>query len=195
MIRARLFAASTALSLAVAALSGCAAPLRSRFDGYGNVDAAPGAARSVGAAAQVQVFYGTAPDGFSLRDNELKVEGGHGHRILGTVQVLRDEGHCGVSRRTKQEVITTLREVAHANGGNAVIYAASRISAHATPGQVCDEIEDHLDIGSGWVVVLGAPPAPMPAPVAPPVPTAPAAATAGPAPAAPSVFGPAAPSP
>jgi hypothetical protein len=196
MIRARLLAASAALALA--ALAGCATPLRSRFDGYGNVDVASRAAPSVGAAAQVQVFYGTAPAGFSLRDNELEVEAGHDHQILGTVQVLRDEGYCGVSQRTKQEVIATLREVAYANGGNAVIYVTSRISAQATPRQVCEEIRDHLDIGSGWVVVLGAAPAPAPTPVAAPAPTAPpapmpapAAASTAPAPAAPSVFGPA----
>jgi hypothetical protein len=194
MIRARLLAASAALALA--ALAGCSTPLRSRFDGYGNVDASSRAAPAVGAAAHVQVFYGTAPDGFSLRDNELKVDGGHDHRILGTVQVLRDDGHCGVSQRTKQEVIAALREVAYANGGNAVIYATSRISAQATPRQVCEEIEDHLDIGSGWVVVLGAAPAPAPArPVAAPAAPAPAAASTGPAPVAPSVFGPATPTP
>jgi hypothetical protein len=195
MIRARLLAASTAVALALAALAGCATPLRSRFDGYGNVDAVHRAAPSVGAAAQVQVFYGTAPEGFSLRDNELEVEAGHDHQILGTAQVLRDEGHCGVSQRSKQEVIATLREIAYANGGSAVIYATSRISAQATPRQVCEEIRDHLDIGSGWVVVLGAPPAPSaapaPAPVTPPATTTPAAASTGPAPAAPSVFGPA----
>jgi hypothetical protein len=187
MIRARLLAATTGLALALAALSSCSGPLRSRFDGYGNVDAVRDDGPSVGSAGQVQVFYGTAPAGFSLRDNELEVEDGHNHRILGTVQVLRDES-CVGSRRTKKDVIATLREVSYANGGNAVIYATSRISEQPEPGTVCDEIGDHPDIGGGWVVVLGEPdPAPAAALSAPPL--------SAPAPVAPSVFAPAAPTP
>jgi hypothetical protein len=159
------------LAAGAALLAACSAPLqvRGRFDTYGDVDAG-GSAPAV-SAEPVKVYYGTAPAGFTLRDNELKVEDGFAHRILGTVRVVWDAGNCDHGGFSKKDVVEAMRRTAKERGGNAVIYASSHISDE--PRYVCGEVWGKDDYGGGWVVVLAetAPAAPVPAP-------APAAAAA-----------------
>ena len=90
----------------VAALGGCGSTdyaMRARFDAYGNVDTLGKATPIVAKPEDVQVFYGTSPGGFTLRDNELKVEPGYGHRILGTVsaRMVRVEETSGATTQSK----------------------------------------------------------------------------------------------
>jgi hypothetical protein len=154
------------LAAGAALLAACSAPLqvRGRFDTYGDVDAG-GSAPAV-SAEPVKVYYGTAPAGFTLRDNELKVEDGFAHRILGTVRVVWDKGNCDQGSFSKKDVVEAMRRTARERGGNAVIYASSHISDE--PRYVCGEIWGKDDYGGGWVVVLAATAAPVPAPAAAP---------------------------
>jgi hypothetical protein len=140
--------------LLVAMLAGCGETLRARFEAFGNIDAARSAGPAVSSAGDVEVFYATAPAGFSLRDNELTVEPGHNHRILGSVRVLRSPGPCASTEFTKRDVLEHMRTGAFDNGGNAVVYAQSRIADDATPEERCNAFEGELEVGAGWVVVV-----------------------------------------
>jgi hypothetical protein len=161
-----------------------------RFDGYGDIDKQPLATPRVATAEDIKVFYGTAPEGFSLRDNELKVEGGFDHQILGTIVVQWNEDgkRCDWPPLfTKRDVIAQMRVSAHQQGGTAVIYAHSAIPDSPDPDAICSGIaENKASLGNGWVVVLGGPTkAPAAAPAAPAAPTAPVAPAAPEAPTAP----------
>ena len=171
-----LLAASITLSLTACATGPMpgAMTARGRFDNYGDVDAHAASGPAVASPDQVKVFYGTAPAGFTLRENELKVEPGFNHRIVGTVHAVWNAGACWEGEFTKKDVIAVLRSTAQQAGGNAVIYATSAVSDSTE--HVCDEIQGKGgDFGSGWVVVVDPNAAPAPATTAPP-----AAVTAAP---------------
>ena len=151
------------LSIALALVSttvltaGCATPLstRARFDTYGEYGSAQKAEPTAAGPDQVRVFMGTAPDGFSLRENELKVEPGFGHRILGRVRVVYKTGYCWDGGATQRDVVAQMKAEAYQHGGDAIIYALSAIETSPTPGELCQSIRDRDDLGAGWVVVLG----------------------------------------
>jgi hypothetical protein len=122
----------------------------------------------VPSAADVQVFYSSAPAGFTLRNNELQVETGYGHRIVGIIKLQRDQGGrtCTLIQRDAMEA---LRQGAYLNGGNAVVYATSTLGQADNP-TACMQAAKISDFGSGWAVVLSAAPSATPdatAPVAP----------------------------
>ena len=162
LIRLSLLIATTAGSL------GCAAyvPARTRFDAYGDYDAPRTTTAIVATAADVKVYYGTAPAGFTLRDHELDVEPGFGHRVLGTVKLSDNDGKClykeywsdeqsPTGRYDKQHVITQLRTRARDAGGNAIIYVASEVTDDGDAAWTCAAVARGDDLGSAWVVVLG----------------------------------------
>jgi hypothetical protein len=181
MIRTRLLPLALPLLLATG-LSACAMTMRTRFDRYGNVDSQEEPRQAVATPADVEVFYGTSPGGFSLRDNELKVEAGYHHRILGTAVVVQAGGKCGKGDAAKKDVIDQLRQAAFERGGNAVIYAISYLSDEPVD-EDCKVVRARGSLGSGWVVLVDHDAEPDAPPVAP----------AAPAPAAPEVPAPDAP--
>jgi hypothetical protein len=145
----------------VASAAGCGASSRTmaRFDRYGDVDKQAVATPRVAAVAEVKVYYGMAPEGFSLRDNELKAEAGYDHQILGPVVVYWNEHGPTCNEEpelTKRDVIAQLRTTAYQQGGNAVIYALSEIPDDPDK-DLCWEVEgSKWPLGRGWVVVAGA---------------------------------------
>ncbi len=177
------------LSLAAGSI-GCGPAVFSstRFDAYGEYDASRTSAPIVATPQDVRVFYGTGPDGFSLRENELKAEPGFGHRILGTVKLVDIDGACAINDYApsetgltpasltfdKKHVVTELRTKAREAGGNAIIYVHSEVPDVADGQQTCAAVKRGEALGSAWVVVLGAAPAAAPAGEAA-APTAPAA--------------------
>jgi hypothetical protein len=127
----------------------------------------------VKAAPEVKVFYASSPAGFSLRDNELKVEPGYSHRILGVLKVRREGG------------VACSAVQAYANGANAVVYATTQLPKEQD-NAVCMHVSEQGEFGAGWAVILSdaAPVSAAPVPVVPaPAPAAtatPPAATATP---------------
>ena len=167
--------------VALALCAGCPMHTKTRFDTIGEYHGQTKATPITASPEEVKIFYGTSPPGFSLKENELKVEPGYGHRILGTVKVVWESGSCGDGGKlTKADVISKLRESAHANGANAVIYV------HSAPDESPSCRQDDETFGAGWAVVLSdAAPAAPPAPPAP-TPAAPATPSATVSPAVPA---------
>jgi hypothetical protein len=150
--RGALLRSHVASALLVCALAACGST-RTRFDAYGRVGGGATSGPRAPSVDAVEVYYGTAPDGFSLRDNELTVEPGYDHRILGVAQVIA-EGPCTSSEIDKVKVLEQLQRSAYDHGGTAVIYAHSNVSDTPVPSQRCEEIKGKDNVGSGWVVVL-----------------------------------------
>jgi hypothetical protein len=154
-------AAAAALALASSVVACVPPPLvtplvvRGRFDAYGDYDASRAVEPAVEYTDDIKIFYGTAPDGFSAGERDLKVADGYGHRVLGTVRVVRSEGVCAKGIFRKRDVIDAMRVAAFERGGNAVIYATSNVSDE--PSNVCGEVAGRADYGGGWIVLLGEP--------------------------------------
>lgn len=151
------------LALVLALLSGCfAVSLKARYDATGELGSHRDSAPTV-EADDVRVFYDSAPAGFSLAENELKVEVGYQHSILGKVRVTFGEGSCAMEPYvSKDRVIGTLQEAAASAGANALIYATSTIpnglSGPFGPDGACTALEEARrqgpNLGFGWAVVL-----------------------------------------
>jgi hypothetical protein len=142
-------------SLAMAVLIGCGAQLKPRFVPVGEYVSTQQAKISplVGSPNEVKVFYGPV-DGFALKEDELIVEKGFNHKVLGHVKVVYDKGMCDSSKANKYTVIQTLQRTAFSRGANAVIYAYSNLSE--TPGfwDVCKYMNKREGYGHGWAVIL-----------------------------------------
>jgi hypothetical protein len=156
-----------------------------RFDSYGEMDGRRRSFIAVTSPDAIKVFYGTSPAGFSLRENELKVEPGYNHRIIGTARAVFVDGNCALGDFTKDDVLAILRKTAQEAGGNAIIYVTSVVSDR--PKDLCQEVKGATndELGFGWVVVLADTP-PPPEPAAPPSPTPPTAPEPPPPPPAPT---------
>jgi hypothetical protein len=143
------------LSLSLVGCSGLS--LQARYDAYGVYGAKSAVAeKRAKSADEVAVFIGTSPEGFTLRDNELAVESGYDHQILGQVKVIRDGGLCDVGVTNKDGVIKAIQRKAWDVGGSAVVYAHSELPDDPTYGEACRILANAKDFGGGWVVVLGA---------------------------------------
>ena len=165
--------------LIIVALSGCAAPsFSTRFRRVGIEGATPPPASGVAVADAVAVYNNTSPKGFSLAENELTVEEGYDHKIMGFVEVWYKDGTCEAGDGTnysRTTIIRALKERAFQEGGNSVIYADAQITE-----DLGDDCDHYLEFkkrgvwqrpwGHGWVVFVakssatGTPPAPTPAP-------------------------------
>ena len=129
--------------------------MRGTFEPVGEIGALPSGGEPL-EPEEVRVFAATAPDGFTLRDNELEVEEGYGHRVLGIVRAIYRRGNCLHGGPTSsRDVYSVLQEAAAAEGADAVIYATSRIPPDATPTDICQADGDY---GQGWAVLLGSAP-------------------------------------
>jgi hypothetical protein len=133
----------------------------------------------VARARDVKVFYASSPPGFSLRDNELTVEPGYRHRILGILKLQLET--AGICRLTQKDALNSLRREAYLNGANAVVYAITPL-AREENRIACTNAGNESNFGTGWAVVIDAAEPPAPAsPVDPAAPAPPAAAPSTPA--------------
>jgi len=133
--------------------------LKAEFTPIGEVGKMQATHSMVASAADVRVFYDSAPAGFTLRDNEVAVEPNYGHRILGILKVRRSIGdRCILVQR---DALAALREAAFAAGANAVVYATTPL-AQEQNYQLCARANEAGEFGSGWAVVLGDAPANTP---------------------------------
>jgi hypothetical protein len=131
----------------------------------------------VASARDVKVFYASSPPGFSLRDNELTVEPGYRHRILGILKL--QLGMAGVCSLTQKDALNSLQKVAYLHGANAVVYASTPLAREENQ-IACSNAVKESNFGTGWAVVLDA--AEPRAPAAPVDPAAPAQPAAAPSP-------------
>lgn len=130
-------------------LTACGAQLRADFRPS---PGAPAAASAVASAEKVRIHYGLV-DGFALRDNELVVESGFDHRVLGFIEVVYDHGMCDSSRANKATVEGLLRRAAFERGADAVVLAVNRLKDKGSARDVCSILG--RPYGVGWAVVLG----------------------------------------
>jgi uncharacterized protein YbjQ (UPF0145 family) len=157
------------LVFALVATSGCT-PLayQTRFDRIGLIASTPAAQPIVASPRDVKLYYASAPPGFSLRDNELKVEPGYTHRILGRVQVLHGGGYCDLGplpAAGRSALLEAMQQRAHAAGANAAIYVQSELEEGVGEKEVCRlanemaraRVLNTRPWAEGWAVVIGAP--------------------------------------
>lgn len=135
----------------------------------------------------VLLFRQNGPRGFTLRENELSVEPGYGHRILGAIEVRYDRGACSNVENYQSPAIELERLVrarAFAAGANAVIYYQSDLTT-TSPAvelrQLCisrttRQTQRELSYAYGWAVVISD------SPKAPAAPAVSASATSRPPP-------------
>ncbi len=113
----------------------------------------------------IKLYIGSSPSGFTLKDNELEVEEGYNHKIIGRIK-----GHTGnfeedgqkyyghTCRRSKKNGSNTvymwLKKAAYKGGANAIIFAYSTLPEEITGGSACYLAITNDDFGGGWAVVL-----------------------------------------
>jgi hypothetical protein len=160
-----------AAGLACALTGGCGSEvtLKARYDAIGKVGSAATPAPSVSPEA-VEVYYGSSPEGFSLAANELTVEEGYTHRVLGPIHVSIDKlvyggSSCKELKVGKDTVLDELRKAAAKQGANAVIYASSKFpdadeyGDHDNPCEAAFRVEmedGQRNVGYGWAVIVAA---------------------------------------
>jgi hypothetical protein len=149
----RLSTASLTAALLVTA-SGCAMRMTPAFDPLGKKVDRYSAPKAVATIDEVRVFAETAPSGFQRKGDQVVVEPGHQHRVVGRL-LLERNGSCQPSDRARTDVMDLLRREAYMYGGNAVVYATTPIRENATSTELCRQLGTETTVGSGWVVVLG----------------------------------------
>ena len=122
---------------------------------------------SVSSPAQIRIIEGL-PAGFSWEDKEgyaeyneeLVVEKGFGHTILGYIKVdYPDVGICDTAV-SKETVMRELRQGAFSHGANAVVDAHSNVGDHAGWSMFwnpCKYMGERGGYGHGWAVLLEEP--------------------------------------
>jgi hypothetical protein len=103
--------------------------------------------------ADAQLIVQSAPPGFSLRENGLKVEPGYGHRIVGVLKVR--EAHSGARSLLQRDALTSLRRGAFSNAANAVVDAYTPLAQEEQEGTACRRARAAADFGSGWALPPG----------------------------------------
>ncbi len=143
------------VSLLLLLAGGCALRVKAVFEPTGLHGATASRSRIVTSPAEVQVFIRTSPDGFTLANNELEVQNGYSHKILGTVTVKYDGGECNFGPAGRRDLIAAMQESAWSAGGNAVIYASTAWDEDTTGSSRCQESAlDQQIFASGWVVAM-----------------------------------------
>ena len=161
---------AVAAALLPVALAGCAA-LKPKFIPVGDYGSSETDAKApVTSAAEVKTFE-DLPAGFALQDKEgyeeyneeLVVEKGFGHKVLGYIKVdYPDVGMCDTAVR-KETVLQLLRQGAFSHGGNAVVAAHSNLGDHAGWSMFwnpCKYMGERGGYGNGWAVLLEGQPQP-----------------------------------
>jgi hypothetical protein len=123
---------------------------------------------------EVRVFFASAPEGFSLKENELKVLTGYRHRILGKLKVIGAKQHpqcwdypdpeerkwyedvfdyAGGLRPDKKTMLVFLKERAKEVGANAIIYVYSELPDESSDA-ACKKGHATDDYAGAWAVSL-----------------------------------------
>lgn len=151
----RLVLLLAALVLLAGAASGCSSiSVRGAFTPVGVYGQSQDATRSLDSVEDVKVYYKSAPDGFTLTNNEVEVEDGYGHTILGDIKVIYESGFCDQGHIDQATIIRIMQETAHEKGANAVIFANSKLSQNPTRSRVCGVAKQGGTFGWGWAVRL-----------------------------------------
>lgn len=138
-------------------LAGACSPLRVKgyFEPIGVYGGTTSNEPIVAAAGEVQVFMRTAPQGFTLTNNEVEVLDGYGHRILGTVVVKYNGGDCQIGDAGTRELVAAMQDAARAAGANAVVYARSDWDESTAGADRCGPPPFQArEYAWGWAVVL-----------------------------------------
>jgi hypothetical protein len=141
------------------AANGCAGmQFVAAFDRVGEQQAVA-SPHAVATSDQVKVHFLAAPPGFSLKENELKVEDGFAHRILGRVAVRYEGGFCDVgpnAHKGREPLIRIARDKTFEMGGNDLIYVTTDIPDNATVNDLCNAlVHAHgRPVLTGWAVIV-----------------------------------------
>ena len=143
------------ISLTFVALMGCGGQLKTRFVPAGEYvpNQQAKVSHSVGSAGEVKIYFGPVA-GFSLNEDELSVEKGFGHTVVGYIKVVYDKGMCDASEADKNTVVQKLQQAAFAHGANAVVYAHSNLGENPGFFDVCKYMNKREGYGHGWAVIL-----------------------------------------
>lgn len=141
--------------LVAVALSGCSGiAVRGEFTPIGVYGESANATPAVSSPQQIKVYYKSAPDGFTLTNNQVEVLDGYDHEILGDISVVYDKGFCDMGQVTQAQVMQRLQQAAYKRGANAVVFATSQVSKNPTVSAVCSVVQQGGEFGHGWAVRL-----------------------------------------
>jgi hypothetical protein len=118
-------------------------------------------------AANVRVFYASAPDGFvSASADDLAVKEGYGHKIVGFIQI-RTLGNCCCDMEplmSREVIIDQLKGKAASVGADALVFASTTVPSKNDVKPGCDAMNavpgypmpdgSSVPLGSAWAVVL-----------------------------------------
>lgn len=163
-------AALVAATISVVACAAAPLSVNARFERIGLAGNQPAAiSPKVESPNAIAVHLGSSPPGFSLRENELTVEQGYGHEILGTVSLRYAAGTCfdpsSFGPSPRKHFLQLLTHKAHEKGANAIIYVTSELAEDATTQDLRNLCIERAHSGSqfsrsyasGWAVVLASP--------------------------------------
>lgn len=123
---------------------------------------------------EVAIYIKSSPEGFTLKENELQIEDGYDHTIIGEININKTTYSPESKRRmllwgiptfgygalfmmrkpkeAKDRTIEALQAKAFEKGANAVIYCVINVSNDVTNGELT---KAHIDgYGYGWAVVV-----------------------------------------
>jgi hypothetical protein len=132
--------------------------LRTEFNPVGRLNAPQNETNKlVQKYEDIAVYLKSAPEGFTLKENELQVKDGYNHKVLGEVKVLlanppEDSDWISDYKKAKQYSKNELQKEAFERGANAIIYCVITTSDEPTQ----KEIDLALAIGfaTGWAVIV-----------------------------------------
>ena len=140
--------------------------VQAKYKEVGEIGSIENVVRAVDKPEDVRLFYANSPAGFSLKENELKVEDGFEHRILGTISIRYKDGHCikmdQFSENPRNDFFQLMRQKAFEKGANALIYVSSELSGDDDREEfkkLCNSraysgTQMELSYASGWAVVV-----------------------------------------
>ncbi len=133
-------------------VSGCALKLRSEFNPVGKYDSVLANKPIVSSHSEISIYLKSAPDGFTLKENELQVEEGYNHKVLGEVNIVHKSGFSDVGiSHLKSQVVDKFKQSAYETGANAVIYCVVNVSEKSNRFETKRACT--IGFGSGWAVI------------------------------------------
>jgi hypothetical protein len=128
--------------------------LRTEFNPVGRMDAFQNKPKAVNSYQDILVYLKSAPEGFTLKENELKIEEGFDHIILGEIKVFIKRPYDAITEiiNAKYKTIEELKQAAFEKGANAIIYCVTNISNDPSEAEFKRAVA--LGFGSGWAVIV-----------------------------------------
>jgi hypothetical protein len=134
--------------------TGCALKIQSYFEPVGKLSAGRLATPIVGTPDKIELYLRSSPDGFSLAENELSVEKGFEHAVLGLIRVGYGSGPCNVGNLGRQDLLNALQQKGYDVGANAVVYAHTEWTDGTKKHQRCTPGDMDPTYASGWAVIV-----------------------------------------